>query len=95
MLHNDVILKKGTESNPGYKLVVPKNCIINFVKHEHLQNAIIVFPKMERRVRQTVAGCELCQCIKISRRSIVDMQLILPDRPRELVCIDLIGPLPS
>lgn len=68
-------LKKGTDSNPGYKLVIPKDCIIDLANNEHLDNDHFgykkylaplkrhyVFPKMERRVRQIVVSSELYQC---------------------------------
>nr|CAI5866347.1 unnamed protein product [Callosobruchus analis] len=50
---------------------------------------------MQRHIRQLVAACDLCQKAKPSPISRAELNPILIEKPGQLVCVDLIGPLPE
>lgn len=51
--------------------------------------------KLHRRVREVVAGCDICQRAKASPHPLPVYQPIIPTGPNDLVAMDLYGPLPK
>lgn len=106
-LHKGILFKLDAGENGGYRICVPKSSVVDLVKYEHETKGHFgggkvfaalkkwcYFPKMRKTIRHIVGGCQLCQKAKISLRCHGKMQSILPNRPGELVCLDLVGPLP-
>nr|CAI5829091.1 unnamed protein product [Callosobruchus analis] len=107
VVHEGLLFKRGDALCPGSKLCVPRSQVLELVKAEHEQsghfgkNKIVArmkdyfyWPKMQKHIRQFVAACELCQKIKPSKVSRGLLNSVIPEKPGELVCLDLIGPLP-
>lgn len=108
LVHDGLLFKKGDSLNPGFKLCVPGAQIQNIVLAEHIDGGHFgkakvyahlrekfYWPKMQRHIRQLVASCDLCQKSKCSPRSRGLLHSITPKQPGNLICVDLIGPLPS
>nr|CAH7765236.1 unnamed protein product [Callosobruchus chinensis] len=53
------------------------------------------WPKMQKHIRQFVAACEFCQKVKPSKVSRGLLNSVILEKPGELVCLDLIKPLPT
>ncbi|KAF2884501.1 hypothetical protein ILUMI_21675 [Ignelater luminosus] len=49
---------------------------------------------MNKRIRQTLAACDLCQKTKISCAIEGKMHHVISERPNDILCLDLMGPLP-
>lgn len=90
-----------------FQLVIPRGQIVSLVNQEHVENGhfgakkylawlqqFYYFPKMQERFRRIIAGCKLWQLSKISPRCAGKMHSIIPSSPNELVCTDMVGPLP-
>ncbi|KAJ8926998.1 hypothetical protein NQ314_020561 [Rhamnusium bicolor] len=97
----------GSSINPVAKLCIPKSHIINLVKQEHNDNGHFgatkcfdylkrhyYFPKMRERIRRIIASCDLCQKSKIAPHLAGPMHNVIVENKNELVCLDLVGPLP-
>lgn len=107
VLHKDVLFKRGSQSCPGFKIIVPRAHIISLVLQEHIDNGhfgirkcatylkrYYFFPKFEKRIRQIINSCMLCQQAKVAPRAAGMMHSVLREEINELVCTDLMGPLP-
>nr|CAH7765636.1 unnamed protein product [Callosobruchus chinensis] len=107
VLHEGLLFKKGDDLNPGYKLCTPQKQVKALVLAHHndsghygkakvLQHMKSTFywPRMQHDIRRIVACCDLCQKVKPSNMSKGLLHSVLPTCPGELVCSDLIGPLP-
>lgn len=108
IIHKGILFKRGDESSPQYKLCVPKGQIIGMVQAHHAEighfgktktyNSMkekFYFPKMQKRIRKVVAACDLCQKSKPSKTNRGDLHSVVVEKPGQLVCLDLIGPLPK
>lgn len=90
-----------------WKIIVPKSLQEDMVWYYHFElghfgagkiiDAILenfIWRKMSRHVRKVLATCEVCQKSKHPVRSLEGRRLaVLRDKPGELVCVDLFGPL--
>nr|CAI5868788.1 unnamed protein product [Callosobruchus analis] len=107
VVHEGLLFKKGDDLNPGYKLCTPQKQVQALVLAYHndcghygkakvLQHMKSTFywPRMQHDIRRIVACCDLCQKVKPSNISKGLLHSVLPTCPGELVCTDLIGPLP-
>lgn len=107
-LHEGIIFKRGSDKDPYPKICVPKSHVLSLVQREHINNghfgvakctlALLRFyywPKMREHIRKLVTSCDLCQKSKISRRCRGKFQAVTPSTINELVCVDLMGPLPQ
>lgn len=107
IIHDGLLFRRGDTLTPGFKLCVPKSQIHDLVLAEHIDGGHFgkskvlnqmrekfYWPRMQRSIRQIVAACDLCQKSKCSVTSRGLLHSVIPDKPGELVCIDLIGPLP-
>lgn len=103
--HNN-LFRRGTELCPGSKLVLPRKHILDIVNAEHEENGHFGarkcynklkrdfwFPKMERTIRKILGGCLICQ--KVTQYMVGPMGTVTVKQPNELVCTDLLGPLPA
>lgn len=50
---------------------------------------------MRRCIRKVISDCELCQRAKISKHLVGEMHSVVPNNINEVVCVDLMGPLPK
>nr|CAI5859444.1 unnamed protein product [Callosobruchus analis] len=108
VIHEGLLFKRGDFLCPGYKLCVPRSRVLNLIRMEHEQSGhfgktkvlarmkeYFYWPKMQKHIRQFVAACDMCQKAKPSRVSRGLLHSVVPKMPGELVCLDLIGPLPA
>nr|CAH7759635.1 unnamed protein product [Callosobruchus chinensis] len=99
---------KGYDLNPGFKLRTPQKQVKALVLSHHndyghygkvkvLQHmgSTFYWPRMQHDICCIAACCGLCQKLKTSNMSKGLLHSVLPTCPGELVCSDLIGPLPS
>lgn len=104
-MHDGVLFKRGDSLNPGYKICVPKAVDLVTAYHENnghfgrsktysQMREKFYWPKMQRHIGQIVASCDLCQKSKVSNKSRGLLHPVLPEKPGDLVCVDLMGPLP-
>lgn len=106
-MHDGVLFKRGDSLNPGYKICVPKAQVVELVTAYHENNGHFgrsktysqmrekfYWPKMQRHIGQIVTSCDLCQKSKVSNKSRGLLHPVLPEKPSDLVCVDLMGPLP-
>lgn len=107
-VHEGLLFKSGDHVNPGYKLCVPKSQVRDLILAHHIGNGhfgraktysqmkeIFYWPKMQRHIGQIVAACDLCQKAKCSKINKGTLNAVVQERPGDLVCTDLIGPLPA
>ncbi|KAG5862727.1 hypothetical protein JTB14_022799 [Gonioctena quinquepunctata] len=108
VVHEGILFKRGDVRCPGFKLCVPQNqrrdiilahhkALGHFGKTKtylHMRN-MFYWPKILKHVRQIVAACDLCQKGKCSPKSRGLLNPIITKKPGELVCLDMIGPLPQ
>ncbi|KAG5883309.1 hypothetical protein JTB14_008596 [Gonioctena quinquepunctata] len=108
VVHEGILFKRGDVRCPGFKLCVPQNqrrdiisahhkALGHFGKTKtylHMRN-MFYWPKILKHVRQIVAACDLCQKAKCSPKSRGLLNPIITKKPGELVCLDMIGPLPQ
>lgn len=106
-IHEGILFKRGDDLNLGYKICVPKSQVKDLILAHHVNEGHygraktfsylkqrFYWPKMQKQVGQVVASCEICQKAKVQNRSAGLRNAVLPAKPGELVCIDLMGPLP-
>lgn len=104
-VHQGLVIRKDTS---GYKVVIPESHVKNLIRFEHESNGHFgpykcyqalrrwyYWPKMKSQVFRAVAQCELCQQAKVSRRMKGSMHSAIPEGPNDLLCLDLVGPLPK
>nr|CAH7743752.1 unnamed protein product [Callosobruchus chinensis] len=107
IVHDGLLFKRGDTLNPGFKLCVPTSQVQNLVMSVHVNEGhfgkakvynflrqYLYWPRMQRHIRQIIASCDLCQKTKCCATTQGPLHSVLPRRPGELVCTDLIGPLP-
>ncbi|KAG5870692.1 hypothetical protein JTB14_003890 [Gonioctena quinquepunctata] len=108
VVHEGILFKRGDVRCPGFKLCVPQNQRrdIIFAHHKalghfgktktylHMRN-MFYWPKILKHVGKIVAACNLCQKAKCSPKSRGLLNPIITKKPGELVCLDMIGPLPQ
>lgn len=107
VVHEGILFKRGNNLNRGYKLCVPKNQRVELVKAQHAEighfgksktydhmKTKFYWQKMQKNIRKIVASCDLCQKSKCSQTSSKLLNPIIVKEPAELVCADLMGPLP-
>nr|CAH7761147.1 unnamed protein product [Callosobruchus chinensis] len=107
VLYEGLLFKRGDTRNKGYKLCVPNSQVKELVLAHHRSMGhfcktktyvymcqSFYWPRM-RHIRQLVAACDLCQKAKPSPISMAELDPILLEKPGQLVCGDLIGPLPE
>nr|CAH7762550.1 unnamed protein product [Callosobruchus chinensis] len=108
VVHEGLLFKRGDALCPGSKLCVPRSQVLELVRAKHEQsghfgkNKILArmkdyfyWPKMQKHIRQFVAACGFCQKVKPSKVSRGLLNSVSSEKPGELVCLDLIGPLPT
>lgn len=106
-VHQGLLFKKGDQLNLGYKLCVPATQVKELVVAHHNQfghfgksktynhmREKFYWPRMQHHIRQIVSTCDLCQKAKCSIISHGPLNCVVPDKPGDLVALDLIGPLP-
>lgn len=106
-MHEDILFKRGEVDNPGFKLCVPKKQVQGLVRQQHHDighfgaaktfnhmSREFFWPRMRKHIRQIVAACTLCQKTKVSTGSHGTNNSVLTKTLGEIVCIDLMGPLP-
>lgn len=106
-LSNGLLFKKGDTLCPEPKICVPRKLIVSIVMQQHNDNghfggektfncmkSNFFWPKMKKHIRQIVSACETCQKTKISKRCVGPLNVVVARKPGDLVCIDLVGPLP-
>nr|CAH7717819.1 unnamed protein product [Callosobruchus chinensis] len=107
IVHDGLLFKRGDTLNPGFKLCVPTSQVQNLVMSVHVNEGhfgkakvynflrqYLYWPRMQRHIRQIIASCDLCQKTKCCATTQGPSHSVIPRRPGELVCTDLIGPLP-
>ncbi|KAF2889269.1 hypothetical protein ILUMI_16904, partial [Ignelater luminosus] len=107
VVYNQILFRREPKSEWGYLVCVPANLIESIVLQEHRDNGhfgsekcfiflkrFYYWPKMNKRIRQTLAVCDLCQKTKISRAIEGKMHHVISERPNDILCLDLMGPLP-
>lgn len=107
VMHEGLLFRRGSEKNPGFKLCVPKSQCKSLVLAHHnglghfgktktylYMRQLFFWPKMAKHVRQIVTSCELCQKAKSAPICKGLLNPVVVNKPGELVCLDLIGPLP-
>jgi hypothetical protein len=107
--HNRIVYCKTNDQNPLrriYLLETLETKVINF-GHRTLGHAgsdktlkaialSFYVKNLGRKVRKTLSHCETCQQVKSPNRSLeFEPRAHLPDKPGELLCVDLYGPLPA
>lgn len=106
-LHESVLFRRGTDANPGYKLCVPRNQVVDLVLQQHVDmghygprkiydrmKQTFFWPKMRRDIRRIVSSCDVCQKAKVFNVCRGETHAVIPNKPGELVSVDLMGPLP-
>ncbi|KAF2888961.1 hypothetical protein ILUMI_17213 [Ignelater luminosus] len=107
VVYNQILFRREPKSEWGYLVCVPAKLIESIVLQEHRDNGhfgsekcfnflkrFYYWPKMNKRIRQTLAACDLCQKTKISRAIEGKMHHVISERPNDILCLDLMGPLP-
>lgn len=106
-IHNNNLFLKSKKS-PKYLLCIPKtleNSIIS-KSHENLGHlgankvychlkTVVIFPQMQKKIREFVKSCLDCQQSKISTKNVCPLQPVLASSCLELVSVDIYGPLPK
>lgn len=108
VLYNGVLFRRGTSENKGFKLCVPRQRRVELIKGQHADighfgkaktyghmKCKFYWPKMQKNIRQFVASCDICQKSKVSKSNVGLLNPIVVEKPGELVCLDLMGPLPK
>ncbi|CAH1954104.1 unnamed protein product [Acanthoscelides obtectus] len=107
VVYKGVLFKRESRGFPGYKLCIPKEYVISLIQQQHADlghfgykkilhhmRELFFWPKMAKNIRQVVTSCELCQKTKISKGLQGTYNAILPEKPGQLLTVDLMGPLP-
>lgn len=107
-LFDGILFRKGTVVSRGFKLCVPKGQVKALVVQQHQDighfgskktfnhmRSVFFWPGMYRHIRQIVTSCELCQKAKIAPTTMGSSNVVMCSKPGELVCCDLMGPLPT
>lgn len=107
VIFNGLLFKKGTNLNPGHKLCIPVKHTRALILQEHQENGhfgankcilqlskYYFWPKMRRICRKLLASCDICQKSKISPHLLGEMHSVVPIGINDIVCLDLMGPLP-
>ncbi|VEN36010.1 unnamed protein product [Callosobruchus maculatus] len=107
-IHDGLLFKRGDLTNPGFKLCVPRAQVRDLVIAQHEEQGhfgknkvfahmreLFYWPKMQKMIRQIVTACDLCQKSKPCKMSRGPFNAVVPEKPGALVCLDLVGPLPS
>lgn len=108
LVHEGLLFRRGEQPDSCFRLCVPHKQIIELINWQHdrlghfgktktfqYMKEFFYWPKMSKHVRQVVGACEICQKAKGASTSHGLMHSVIPERPGELVCIDMIRPLPS
>lgn len=106
--YKGIIFKKGTPESPSARLCIPAEWTREIVIQEHEDQGhfgsakcmaylsqYYFWPRMRRQIRQITSSCELCQKSKISNHCHGKMQNVMATDPNDIVCLDLMGPLPT
>jgi transposase InsO family protein len=103
------VYSKGNELDPLWRVYLPENLetkVINF-GHQTLGHAgtdktlkaimnTFYIRNLGKKIQKTLSGCETCQQVKFPNRSLdVESRSHLPQKPGELLTVDLYGPLPA
>nr|CAI5835656.1 unnamed protein product [Callosobruchus analis] len=107
VIHEGLLFKRGDTLNPGFKLCIPQSQVRDLVlamhndsghfgKSKTFQNIKEKFywRNMQPQIRKIVSACDLCQKTKCSPVLKGPMHSVVVQKPGDLVCTDLIGPLP-
>nr|CAI5868378.1 unnamed protein product [Callosobruchus analis] len=108
LVHEGLLFKRGDALNPGYKSCIPKSQVRDLVIAHHndlghfgkskvymQMRSKFFWPRMQKHIGQLVSSCDICQRAKCSEKCHGKLHSVLPQNRGELVCTDLIGPLPS
>jgi len=109
LIYNNILFYKAPESNENFKVYIPENILHDFIEYSHLKYGHIgshklfltlrtfcIFPNMERTIKKQVKCCVLCQKAKpMNKTAVGPLQAVLPQRVKELISVDHIGPLPT
>lgn len=108
LIHDGILFKRGDKQNLGFKLCVPAAQVLDLVRQQHADighfgatktflhmSKLFYWTKMRKHIRQVVVACDSCQKVKVTKNSQGLMNPVLVDRPGILVCLDLMGPLPT
>ncbi|XP_023028732.2 retrovirus-related Pol polyprotein from transposon 17.6 [Leptinotarsa decemlineata] len=107
IIYDGILFRRGNDKNPGFKLCLPKSMLRDVVLYEHetfghfgrekcvsFLTKFYYFPKLKHVVSRLVSTCLLCQKSKISPRLSGEMGSVMAERPNQIYCLDLMGPLP-
>jgi hypothetical protein len=95
--------------NGRRKFCIPNNMLVNLIEETHrmyghlgsaklyrLLSEQFTYPKLHREIRKMTATCDVCQRFKTPNSStIADMQTVIPEGKNDLLCVDIVGPLPK
>lgn len=108
VVYKDILFRNGSENNKGAKICLPKELSVMLVIEQHENhghfgrekcfnylNKYYYSPKLKHLISKVLAGCELCQKSKVGPRSFGEMGHVIPKCPNEIICTDLMGPLPT
>lgn len=103
-----LLFRRGTLQEQSFRLVIPKSMVLSVVEQEHRDQGhfgskkcfdyLIQFyfwPKMRHDILKIVSSCDLCQKSKISNKYHGEMRSVVATAPNDIVCLDLVGPLPA
>nr|CAI5847971.1 unnamed protein product [Callosobruchus analis] len=107
VIHEGLLFKRGDAFSPQFRLCIPLAQVKELVLDHHRdfghfgKNKMYIqmrerffWPHMQRHIRQLVSACDLCQKTKHAEKCHGSLNSVLPSKPGELVCTDLVGPLP-
>jgi hypothetical protein len=109
MVRDEVLFCKNDRTYPYWRIMLPGPLESRVIRYLHtllghsgtdkcMQQIAHTFhlKSLGRKVRKFVAHCDICQRVKHPNRS-YEMEKLshLPNRPGELLTVDLYGPLPT
>lgn len=108
-IHNNVLFKRRSVNDHNWCICIPEVMESQLIQFTHLKfghlggykiysilKEYCVFPRMEKTVKKQVSKCDLCQKAKHSNiKQVGFLQPIISDHLNDLVCVDLIGELPT
>lgn len=107
VVYKGVLFRYGSDLSPGFKVCVPEDQIGDIVLQEHEEGGHFgadkcflqlsqwyYCPKMKKVCRKITSSCDLCQKSKISPSLHGPMLNVIPNSINQLVCLDLMRPLP-
>jgi len=106
IIHQNLLFRRS--SGGDYQVIIPKCIVKTLVEETHaiyghvgtyktykLLQQNHQFKNMYRTIKRIIKACDLCQKVKISNITARGpTHSITPEKPREIISVDLMGPLP-